>query len=121
MAQLFANNAATTLAQNLDAGETSLVVSSSATFPVLGAGDFFLVTLIGYDANGNESAWEIVKVTEVGTGGVWFIDRAREGTPDLAWPQATRVELRMTAGSLLAQASYAEQLDDAETLALAGL
>lgn len=120
MAQLFTNNAATTLAQPLAAGATTLVVTSSATFPVLGAGDFFLATLIGHDVNGNEAAWEIVKVATV-AGDTWTIERAQEGTPDLSWPQATRVELRMTAGSLLAQASYAEALDDAETLALAGL
>lgn len=121
MAQLFTNNAATTLAQPLVAGSTSMTVSSSITFPVLGAGDFFLATLIGHDANGNEAAWEIVKVIEVMTGNTWLVERAQEGTPDLSWPQATRVELRMTAGSLLAQATFAERLTDLEALALAGL
>lgn len=120
MAQLFANNAATTLAQPLTTGETSLVVTSSATFPVLGAGDFFLATLIGHDANGNEAAWEIVKITTV-AGSTWTVERAQEGTPELPWPQATRVELRMTAGSLLAQATFAERLTDLEALTLAGL
>ena len=121
MAQLFTNNAATTLAQPLVPGATSLAVTSSATFPVLGAGDFFLATLIGHDANGNEAAWEIVRVIEVMTGNIWLVERAQEGTPDLPWPQATRVELRLTAGSLLAPVSYTERLTDLEALALAGL
>lgn len=120
MAQLFTNNAATTLAQPLEAGATSLVATSSATFPVLGAGDFFLATLIRYDTNDNEAAWEILKVTTV-SGNTWIIERAQEGTPDLSWPQATRIELRLTAGSLLAPASYTERLTDLEALALAGL
>lgn len=121
MAQLFANNAATTLAQPLAAGATTLAATSGAMFPVLGAGDFFLATLIGHDGNGNEAAWEIVKVVEVMTGNYWLIERAQEGTPDLSWPQATRVELRLTAGSLLAPASYTERLTNLEALALAGL
>lgn len=113
MAQLFTNNAATTLAQPLAAGATTLVVTSSTTFPVLGAGDFFLATLIGHDANGNEAAWEIVRVTEV-AGNAWTVERAQEGTPDISWSQAARVELRLTAGSLLAPVSYAERLTDLE-------
>ncbi|NVZ08021.1 hypothetical protein HW932_01945 [Allochromatium humboldtianum] len=100
MTQRFSNNAATTLAQALSAGGTSLVVASGAAFPVLGAGEYFLVTLIERDENGNETAWEIVKVVEVMTGNVWLIERAQEGTPARSWGVATRVELRATAGSL---------------------
>ncbi|MCK7581104.1 MAG: hypothetical protein MZV65_39410 [Chromatiales bacterium] len=115
MAQLFTNNAATTLAPALGGGRNDLGRGSpsSATFPVLGAG-IFLVTLIGHDDNGNEATWEIVKVTGVATGNIWDIERAQEGTPALAWPQATRVELRLTAQSLLAPATYAERLAQIE-------
>ena len=113
MTQRFSNNAAATLTQPLGVVETSLTVTTGAAFPVLGAGDFFLATLIGYDANGNESAWEIVKVVNYVSPTVWLIERAQEGTAARSWAQGTRVELRATAGSM---ASFLQPVDIGTTV-----
>jgi len=99
MAQVFANNAATVLNGAVAAEDTVLIVAHAAGFPEPTAGDFFLATLIGYDSNGNENAWEIVKCTER-DGNSLTVQRSQEGSTARAWADATRVELRMTAGTL---------------------
>lgn len=99
MAQLFANNAASVLVGAIGALDTVLEVASATSFPAPAAGDHFLATLIGLDANGNESAWEIVKCTAK-SGSLLTVVRAQEGTAAAAWADATRIELRLTAGSL---------------------
>jgi hypothetical protein len=109
MAQVFTNNAAGVLASPITDTELTLALVATASFPVPTGGDFFLATLVGYDGNGNENLWEIVKVTANSTvlntltaaaGG-----RAQEGTTALAWPQATRVEVRLTAGATESKAN----------------
>ena len=120
MGAVFANNAATTLAYPLSAGDGAVSVTSSAAFPVLTGDDYFLATLIGLDGNNNETAWEIVKVVSV-TGTTWIIERAQEGTTADNWPQATRIELRLTAGQLISVTQFIAALDDAETFALVGI
>ncbi|WP_347506203.1 hypothetical protein [Pseudomonas anguilliseptica] len=63
MKQLFANNAATALVGELAAGDLVLTVASDVDLPALAANQYFLITLIGLDANGNEVTWEVVRVT----------------------------------------------------------
>ena len=63
MKQLYVNNFASALVGEIVAGDGILSVASAAALPVPAAGEFFLLTLIGLDANGNEVLWEIVKVT----------------------------------------------------------
>lgn len=99
MKQLFANNAATVLAQSLTSAATTLTVSNGNVFPQPGVDEFFLVTLSGFDSNGNEDVWEIVKCTGR-VGNVLTIERAQEGTVARAWATASRVELRLTAGTM---------------------
>lgn len=99
MTQLFANNIATTLNGAILAGDTSITVSDGSAMPSPTGGDYFLLTLIGLDGNGNENAWEIVKVT-ARTGNDLTVVRAQEGTSAVGWADATRCELRLTAGSL---------------------
>jgi hypothetical protein len=99
MTQLFANNVSTTLNGAISTVATVLTVANGSGMPAPTGGDFFLLTLVGLDGNGNESAWEIVKVT-ARTGNDLTVERAQEGTSARAWPDATRCELRLTAGSL---------------------
>lgn len=99
MSQKFSNNASTTLSGAITAGATSITVANGALLPLPSGGTYFLLTLIGLNANGIENTWEIVKVT-ARSGNVLTVVRAQEGTTALAWPTATLVEARLTAGSL---------------------
>jgi hypothetical protein len=109
MAELWTNNAATTLASGLSAGATSLTVAAGegALFPNPTAPDFFYSTL------DNGTVVEIVKVTARSTD-VFTIVRAQQGTTDLTWLTGDAFELRLTRGALeslrnqvLAQGAYA--------------
>lgn len=99
MAQLFTNNASSTLAAGISVGATSLTVfgGEGVKFPAPVAPDFALVTL--YQKSGTtEINHEIVKVT-ARTGDVLTITRAQEGTTARAFNAGDAVELRWTAGS----------------------
>lgn len=54
MAQLFRNNAATTLSAQLNAGATSMTLTDAASFPDPGA-DFYLATLVNVNGSGQET------------------------------------------------------------------
>ena len=99
MTQLFANNAYTVLADNAAPGDGVIEVADGSKFPTPTGSEFFLLTLVGVDGNGNENVWEIVKCTQR-TGNILTVDRAQEGTLAGSWPVATKVELRLTAGAL---------------------
>lgn len=103
MAILFKNNAASTLSSIYisSTGKFSdLYVADSSVFPSItaGTGDYFYLTLVGDDT------LEIVKAFETGTnssGGKYIrVYRAQEDTVQQDWPAGTRVEMRITAGSL---------------------
>lgn len=99
MPQLYANNAYGLLASSASAIATTLTLTSGngARFPNPTGGDFFLLTLIGLDGNGNEASWEIVKCTARSTDTLTVV-RAQESTTAGIWAGGTRVELRATAG-----------------------
>lgn len=97
MSQLFANNASSILSAAIAQGDTTITVLSGSVFPSPAVGDYFVLTLAGLDANGNEISWEIVKVT-ARDGNELTVIRAQEGTTDKDWPSGTRAELRVTAG-----------------------
>lgn len=99
MKQLFVNNVATALVGDLAAGDGVLTVANGAALPTPAAGEFFLLTLIGLDSNGNEVLWEIVKVT-FRAGATLTVARGQEGTTELAWPEGTLIEARLTAGGM---------------------
>lgn len=122
MSQLFKNNAASALASATTAAATTLTVADGAAFPTPTGGDFFLVTLIGYDVNGNENQWEIVKCTSR-TGNELLVVRGQEGTTARIWPQATRIEARLTAASVASPVNVAASYQplDTELTALASL
>lgn len=99
MTQLFKNNAVSALVGAIAVADTVFNVANGELFPAPAAGEFFLITLIRLDTNGNESGWEIVKVT-ARTGNTLTVVRAQEGTTDQSWPDGTLVDARLTAGSL---------------------
>lgn len=98
MLQLYANNAATYLVSPLTIGGGVLSVSSTdaTLFPIPTVGaEFFLITL----ENINTKAYEIVMVTQV-SGGTFSVVRAQEGTSAQAFPTGSKVQLRVTKGTL---------------------
>lgn len=99
MAQLFANNVASVTVGSITANATTLKVAQGNSFPSPAGGDYFLATLVGLDNNGNENAWEIVKVTARSSNTLTIV-RAQENTMAKTWPDSTRIEIRLTAGIL---------------------
>jgi len=101
MTQLFKNNATGSLASAISNSETLLALATGhgARFPAISGADHFMLTLVSLDGNGNEAAWEIVRVT-ARTNDSFTVVRGQEGTSAVAWSVGTRVELRVTAGTL---------------------
>ena len=96
MAQLFKNNAKSTLAASLAAAGTTLTVQTThgARFPVITGADFFMATLQ------DSTNIEIVKVT-ARTADVFTIVRAQEGTTAPAtFASGAIISLRMTAAAV---------------------
>ena len=91
------NNGFSVLSGAVAPGDTviTLAAGTGSRFP---ASDF-LATLIGYDEVGNENKWEICKCSSR-VGDVLTVARAQEGTTASAWPDATRIENRVTAGTM---------------------
>jgi hypothetical protein len=95
MAQLFVNNWSATLTTALTASGTALNLSR-ADLPAIAGGDWMLLTLEG--ANG---ATEIVKATARSAGSAsCTVQRGQEGTAAVAWSIGSKVENRLTAGTL---------------------
>jgi hypothetical protein len=100
--QLFSNNATSTLAANLLASGDTLQVAAGhgarfSTLPLLAesAGDDFeLLTLVDGDLV------EIVKASKRTTDTLYLSARGLEGTTARDWPTGTKVEARITKGSL---------------------
>lgn len=97
MGQMFSNNASSTLASGINAGNTSITVQtghgSKFPSPTLGT-DYFLATL------SSGSAIEIIKCT-ARSGDVLTITRAQEGTTAQSWSSGTTVvDMRITKGTM---------------------
>lgn len=92
----YSNNAFSVLNGGISASDTviTLAAGTGARFPASN----FNVTLIGYDGLGNEASWEICLCSSR-TGDVLTVARGQEGTTAVAWPGATRIEARLTAGA----------------------
>lgn len=91
------NNISSLLVGSISAAATSVVVTtgSGASFPSLGAGDYFYATLIA-----PTGVFEIVKCTNR-VNDVLTITRAQEGTLAIPFPDGSRIELRVTAQSVI--------------------
>lgn len=101
MVQLYANNAATTLAAPCSAVATEITVADGATLPSPGAGDWFLLTIYQL-AGAQEVNHEILKVT-ARAGNVLTVARAFEDAarfPARSYTTGDFAELRATAGSM---------------------
>lgn len=92
------NNASSTLLTAISAVDTGLVVAygDGTLFPTITASDYyFYMTLVNTD-----DTYEIVKVT-ARSGDSMTVTRAQEGTSAIAFTAGARVELRVTAQSIL--------------------
>lgn len=91
------NNAVSTIPLALSSTATSLTVASGqgARFPILGTGDYFYATI---SDTGNN--FEIVKVT-ARFDDTMTVTRGQEGTLALPFAANSRIELRVTAQSIL--------------------
>lgn len=94
MSTKFTNNASSKLTRALTADATSMHIQAEdvSKFPVLGAGDFCRLTIVG-----DHGDHEIVKVTSISSDGTCTIERAQESTTAEEWPIENKVELRITA------------------------
>ena len=117
MTQIYSNNAGSTLASSISAIAQSITVATNTgnNFPSPSGSDFFLLTLISYNANGMEDEWEIVKVT-ARSGDTLSVLRNYESSGAQAWNAGTKIEMRLTAGSM----DRAEDAYNREGLAAAG-
>lgn len=90
------NNASGTLATAINASDTGIVLTTGngASFPSLGASDYFYATL---ESTGG--TFEVVKVT-VRSGDSLTVVRAQEGTTAQSFAAGSRIELRVTAQAM---------------------
>ena len=102
------NNVNSLIVGSLSAAATSVVVTtgSGANFPSLGAGDYFYATIIA-----STGVFEIVKCT-TRVNDVLTVTRAQEGTLAIPFPDGSRIDLRVTAQSVLDAISDGVALKD---------
>lgn len=98
MGQILINNATGVTSGAITNVATSVTLVDAAAFPNP-APDYYLATFIGFDGNGEEDSWEVVRVTAK-TGSTLTIVRAQEGTSGVAWGNNTPIQARITAGSI---------------------
>jgi hypothetical protein len=101
MAQIFANNVGSLLTAGATNVATTLSIDGgdAVNFPSPSGGDFFLATLYSSDINGREDTWEVVRVVARTLGSLTVV-RGQEGTSARAWDSGTKLELRVTKGTL---------------------
>lgn len=98
--QRFINNWSATLTAPATSGDLTLSVApaEAAKLVGLGSGDHYLLTLAEV-VEGQETAWEIVKVTGAAAG-VLTVERGQEGTAPFAWSVGASISARATAAAL---------------------
>jgi hypothetical protein len=98
VAQLWTNNAFSTLLNPIASGDGTLTVASGdgSKFPSPSGGDYFDVTLT--QAGQSETSWEVARCTSR-SGDVLTVTRHVEGVT-AAWAALDKVELRITAAFL---------------------
>ena len=107
MTQKFKNNTFGLLANTITGAATNITLATGhgARFPSLAAGEYFKATLVQINISTMaETAWEIVKIT-ARSGDVLTVERAQEGTLALAWVANSRIEMRVTADTLVTLAN----------------
>jgi hypothetical protein len=115
--RIYINNFKTTLSADITSSSTSVPVTSlaavSSQYSSLTSGQYFLVTL------DDGTKYEILEVHGFYSGNLTGCVRGREGTTAAAFSQGTRVEARVTAGTLSAFARLTDRLgpvDSVDTL-----
>jgi hypothetical protein len=88
------NNAKTTLSAGISSTDTTISVDDVSSFPALGVGDYFYLTL-----ETTTGAHEIVKVTQVNASS-FLVVRGQETTIPIPFVAGARAELRITEQSL---------------------
>ena len=90
------NNASGTLATAISASDTGIVLTTGngASFPALGAGDYFYATL---ESTGG--TFEVIKVT-ARSGDSMTVVRAQEGSIANSFAAGSRIELRVTGAAV---------------------
>lgn len=98
--QRFINNWSATLTAPATSGDLTLSVTpaEAAKLVGLGSGDHYVLTLTEI-VDGQETAWEIVKVT-ANAAGVLTVERGQEDTTAFAWSVGASISARATAGTL---------------------
>lgn len=109
MTQILKNNVSGTLSTQLNPADTSMVLADASNFPAPTGGDFYLLTLVGLNTNGQENTWEVVKVTAKAANTLTVV-RAQESTAAATWPAGATVQLRLTAGTVATQDALASGL-----------
>ena len=94
MAQLYINNAATTLNGSITAAATSITVTDGSVFPSPTGADYFLATLY----NSSNETWEVVTCT-ARSSNVLTVTRATEGSA-LAFNDGDAIYLALTAATI---------------------
>lgn len=95
MTQRFVNNFSTTVAATFGAADTFLQVASTVGLPTLTAGEYLLLTVFK-KVGADESAHEVVKVTEI-VANQLTVQRGIEGAAPAMFLTGDRVEARFTA------------------------
>ena len=116
MTVILKNNAFGFLQSPISNSDTSLVLQSGygASFPNLGAGEYFYATI-----SPTSGASEVVKAT-ARVGDILTVVRAQEGTSAQAFAAGSRVELRVTAQSVIdAITDRVAQYDQASEISIA--
>lgn len=110
--QLYANNSLTTLASPVSPSDTTIQVASSVAFPVPSTNQFFLVTI------DSGTSVEIIAVytNTTGSGTLSNCLRGQEGTTAQNFQVGTKVECRVTKGTLSQFARYQDRLAQIATV-----
>lgn len=106
MAELFVNDATTSLGTTTTTSATSWTVSSSTGFPTPANGDYFIARIEPATPNGT---YEIVRVTGI-VGTTWTVIRNREFTVGVAWAAGARISAVITASSMSNKANLVGSL-----------
>lgn len=102
MTQLLKNNVSGVLSGNINNTATTINLVDASNFPAPTGGDYFLATLIGLNGSGQESSWEIVRVTARASNTLTVV-RGQESTTAASWNSGTTIQMRLTAGAIATQ------------------
>lgn len=91
------NNAVSVIPASITDSQTSfdIYTGTGSLFPTLGVGDYFYATISSV-----ANAYEVVKVT-ARSGDTFTVERGAEDTVALSFPEASRIELRVTARNII--------------------